>query len=46
MQQSALVREPGKYKIAGKPFGSKEPYGNLPPIRKGAPVCTEAPTTQ
>ena len=27
MQQSALVREPGKYKIAGKPFGSKEPYG-------------------
>ena len=23
MQQSALVREPGKYKIAGKPFGSK-----------------------
>ncbi len=25
MQQSALVREPGKYKIAGKPFGSKEP---------------------
>ena len=27
MQQSALVREPGKYKIAGKPFGNKEPYG-------------------
>ena len=27
MQQSALVREPGKYKIAAKPFGSKEPYG-------------------
>ena len=27
MQQSAMVREPGKYKIAGKPFGSKEPYG-------------------
>ena len=27
MQQSAMVREPGKYKIAGKPFGNKEPYG-------------------
>ena len=27
MQQSSLVREPGKYKIAGKPFGNKEPYG-------------------
>ena len=27
MQQSSLVREPGKYKIAGKPFGDKEPYG-------------------
>ena len=27
MQQSALVREPGKYKIAGKSFGNKEPYG-------------------
>ena len=27
MQQSALGREPGKYKIAGKPFGSKEPCG-------------------
>lgn len=27
MQQSAMVREPGKYKIAGKPFGKKEPYG-------------------
>ena len=27
MQQSSLVREPGKSKIAGKPFGNKEPYG-------------------
>ena len=26
-QALQLVREPGKYKIAGKPFGSKEPYG-------------------
>lgn len=25
--RAPLVREPGKYKIAGKPFGSKEPYG-------------------